>query len=82
MEKDFARYPKYRNAYIMAFEKMIANHPRVIRVLDEYVSPSDGAAFYNGGCARNNQKSGSTGSGYAKNYGELQMQWWLETVTK
>lgn len=34
---DFERYPQYKAAYIMAFEKMIANHPGEIRVLNERI---------------------------------------------
>lgn len=34
MLRDFARWPKYKELYIRAFEKMIANHPGQIRILD------------------------------------------------
>lgn len=34
MIRDFERWPKYKNAYIMAFQKMIDNHPGQIKVLD------------------------------------------------
>ena len=34
MIRDFERWPKYKNAYIMAFQKMIDNHPGEIKILD------------------------------------------------
>ena len=34
MERDFARWPKYRDMYVRAFQKMIDNHPGQIRILD------------------------------------------------
>lgn len=32
MAKEFARYPKYKNLYIKAFEQMVKNHPEKIRI--------------------------------------------------
>ena len=38
MERDFERWPRYRELYIRAFEKMIENHPRQIKILQpDYV---------------------------------------------
>lgn len=34
MMRDFERWPKYKELYLLAFEKMIANHPGQIRVLE------------------------------------------------
>ena len=34
MERDFARWPKYKEMYIRAFQRMIDNHPGQIRILD------------------------------------------------
>ena len=34
MLRDFERYPKYKEAYIMAFQRMIDNHPGQIKILD------------------------------------------------
>lgn len=34
MERDFARWPKYKELYIRAFQKMIDNHPGQIKILD------------------------------------------------
>lgn len=34
MERDFARWPKYKEMYIRAFQHMIDNHPGQIRILD------------------------------------------------
>lgn len=34
MIRDFERWPKYKQLYILAFEKMIENHPGQIRILD------------------------------------------------
>lgn len=41
MLQDFEKYPKYKQAYLKAFEKMIENHPGSIRILDERVDVSD-----------------------------------------
>jgi len=39
MERDFARWPRYKELYIRAFEKMIDNHPGQIKILDpEYAA--------------------------------------------
>jgi 3'-phosphoadenosine 5'-phosphosulfate sulfotransferase (PAPS reductase)/FAD synthetase len=37
MLRDFERYPKYKEAYIRAFQKMIDRHPGQIKVLDPNV---------------------------------------------
>lgn len=38
MERDFERWPRYRELYIRAFEKMIENHPGQIKILQpDYV---------------------------------------------
>ena len=43
MLADFERYPKYKNLYIMAFDRMIANHPGEIKVADgELAKPNGG----------------------------------------
>lgn len=34
MERDFERWPKYKEMYIRAFQRMIDNHPGQIRILD------------------------------------------------
>lgn len=34
MLRDFERYPKYKEAYIRAFQRMIDNHPGQIKILD------------------------------------------------
>lgn len=34
MERDFERWPKYKEMYIRAFQKMIDNHPGDIKVLN------------------------------------------------
>ena len=34
MERDFERWPKYKEMYIRAFEHMIENHPGEIKILD------------------------------------------------
>ena len=34
MLRDFERYPKYKELYIRAFQRMIENHPGEIRILD------------------------------------------------
>lgn len=45
MLADFERYPKYKNLYIMAFDRMIANHPGKIKVADgELANPNGGGA--------------------------------------
>lgn len=35
MKRDFERYPKYKELYIRAFEKMIANHPGMIKTAED-----------------------------------------------
>lgn len=42
MLRSFERYPKYRDAYIRAFEQMIKNHPGQVRI-------ATGEAAYEGG---------------------------------
>jgi len=32
MKRDFERYPKYKENYIRAFDRMIKNHPNEIRI--------------------------------------------------
>ena len=50
MLQDFEKYPKYKQAYLKAFEKMIENHPGSIRILDERVDMDDlGAGGYSVG---------------------------------
>ena len=34
MERDFERWPKYKELYIKAFQRMIDNHPGQIKILD------------------------------------------------
>jgi hypothetical protein len=34
MERDFERWPKYKELYIRAFQRMIDNHPGQIKILD------------------------------------------------
>ena len=34
MIRDFERWPKYKENYIRAFQRMIDNHPGQIRILD------------------------------------------------
>ena len=54
MLRDFERWPQYKNLYIKAFEKMIANHPGEIKVASGELAES------NGGVERYTQ-DGSTG---------------------
>ena len=42
MLADFERYPKYKNLYIMAFDRMIANHPGEIKVADGELAKPNG----------------------------------------
>ena len=50
MIRDFERWPRYKELYIRAFEKMIANHPGEIRVASGAPVPEDGGgtAVYTG----------------------------------
>ena len=43
MTRDFKRWPKYKKLYIMAFQKMIDNHPGEIRLLER--EPEDEELF-------------------------------------
>ena len=56
---DFERYPKYKAAYIMAFEKMIANHPGEIRVLNKRIPMDEmgGGGYSTGGFGSTETKS-------------------------
>lgn len=50
MLADFERYPKYKNLYIMAFDRMIANHPGEIKVADgELAEPNGGGSYSESG---------------------------------
>ena len=50
MLRDFERWPQYKNLYIKAFEKMIANHPGEIKVASGELAESNGGggAIYTG----------------------------------
>lgn len=50
MIRDFERWPRYKELYIRAFEKMIANHPGEIRVASGSPVPEEGGgtAVYTG----------------------------------
>lgn len=42
MAKEFERWPKYKNLYILAFDKMLKNHPDKIKILQsDDASPDD-----------------------------------------
>ena len=50
MLADFERYPKYKKLYIMAFDRMIANHPGEIKVADgELAKPNGGGSYSESG---------------------------------
>ena len=50
MLADFERYPRYKNLYIMAFDRMIANHPGEIKAADgELADPNVGGSFSESG---------------------------------
>ena len=42
MLADFERWPAFKNLYIKAFDKMIANHPGQIKVASGELAPSNG----------------------------------------
>jgi len=44
MKRDFERYPKYKELYIKAFQKMIDNHPGKIKILDPNADTITGGA--------------------------------------
>lgn len=74
MRRDFERYPKYRELYIMAFEKMIANHPGEIRA-------ASGALIEQGGekdCS-NSGKNGAPSERYRQG-AERVMAWWMKDL--
>ena len=43
MKRDFIRWPKYKEAYIRAFDRMIANHPGEIRIATGEPAETGGA---------------------------------------
>ena len=58
MLRDFERWPKYKELYIKAFDKMIANHPGEIRIASgQYALTGAEQCSENGqngvGCERN-----------------------------
>lgn len=54
MLRDFERYPKYKELYIKAFDRMIANHPGEIRAADGTDAEAGGGwAVYTGWVAWN-----------------------------
>lgn len=42
MKRDFVRYPKYKELYIRAFERMIKNHPGEIRMANGELATNGG----------------------------------------
>ena len=48
MRRDFERYPKYKENYIRAFDRMIKNHPGEIRIATGEVAESGGVESTNG----------------------------------
>lgn len=57
MIADFERYPKYKELYIRAFDKMIVNHPGEIKVASgemvDNTTSGGGTAIYTGWVAWN-----------------------------
>ena len=45
MKRDFERYPKYKELYIRAFERMIKNHPGEIRMANGELATNGGEMF-------------------------------------
>lgn len=45
MKRGFARYPKYKELYIRAFERMIKNHPGEIRMVNGELATNGGEMF-------------------------------------
>lgn len=75
MERDFERWPRYRELYIRAFEKMIENHPGQIKTLQPDYAPKfafetepidDDQLLVTGGGVRNRNETrfGCIGNGY------------------
>lgn len=48
MRRDFERYPKYKENYIRAFDRMIKNHPGEIRIATGEVAESGGVESMHG----------------------------------
>ena len=46
MLADFERWPKYKELYIKAFDRMIANHPGEIKVADGQLAKPNGGGYY------------------------------------
>ena len=72
MKRDFKRYPKYKELYIRAFEKMIENHPGMIRT-------AEGIPIENVGGAENSSTVGRDGVALEnRRVASLRiMDWWL-----
>lgn len=47
MIQDFERWPKYKEKYIKAFDRMIANHPGEIKVATGELAPTNGGGYSN-----------------------------------
>jgi 3'-phosphoadenosine 5'-phosphosulfate sulfotransferase (PAPS reductase)/FAD synthetase len=88
MRRDFERYPKYKENYIRAFDRMIKNHPGEIRIATGEVAESGGVETKHGSSGADmvdEQKtvqleSDSGGGGYIEPTGDLMMEAWLEQM--
>lgn len=78
MLRSFERYPKYRDAYIRAFEQMIKNHPGQVRI-------ATGEAAYEGGGGGTPRcldqmvwiEKAPSGSCVGSSVGKKILDWWM-----
>lgn len=89
MLRDFERWPRYKQKYIKAFDRMIANHPGEIKVASG--EPAGGVQQYTqaGSCGtpdgesvHRSNESGAGGGRWPTNQwrtnGEESLRWWVE----
>lgn len=75
MVRDFERWPKYKELYIRAFEKMVRNHPDQIRILNHENTPPPAGCE----CFNDPQRSRNVLSLVdRRSDAERIMSWWLQ----
>lgn len=86
MRKEFERWPKYKNLYILAMEKMIKNHPNEIRILESDEASADDTPP--SGCSRAGSNGAEAGGSTIRSteivrvvdhrrQAEMMFEWWM-----
>lgn len=81
MERDFKRWPKYRDAYIRAFERMIDNHGDDVKIIQRLKEEHFGMNDIDLGLERERESCGShdamVDDARRREIAEAVMEWWL-----